>query len=78
VGITPYSNQPSENKAVSLPKVNFTANLTIGKAPLSVLFTGNCTGIPTGFNWTFGDGTYSTHNLTAIHTSTKPEILVME
>jgi PKD repeat protein len=65
-------NSTNENNTVSLPTSNFTANVTHGTAPLKVLFTSNSTGNPTGFNWTFGDGTYSNSNLTAIHTYTKP------
>ena len=66
-------NSTNKNNTVSLPTVNFTANVTHGTAPLNVLFTSNCTGNPTEFNWTFGDGIYSNHNLTAIHTYTQPE-----
>jgi PKD repeat protein len=65
-------NSTNENNTVSLPTVNFTANVTHGTVPLKVLFKSNCTGNPTEFNWTFGDGMYSNHNLTAIHTYTKP------
>jgi PKD repeat protein len=65
-------NSTNKNNTVSLPTVNFTANVTHGTAPLNVLFTSNCTGNPTEFNWTFGDGIYSNHNLTAIHTYTQP------
>jgi len=65
-------NSTNENNTVSLPTSNFTANVTHGTAPLKVLFTSNSTGNPTEFNWTFGDGTYSNSNLTAIHTYTKP------
>jgi PKD repeat protein len=57
---------------VTLLTANFTAKVTSGKAPLNVLFTSNCTGNHTGFNWTFGDGEYSKQNLTSIHTYTKP------
>lgn len=66
------NNWMSENDAVSISTVNFTANLTTGTAPLDVLFTSNYTENPKEFNWTFGDGTYSNHNLTAIHTYTQP------
>jgi PKD repeat protein len=65
-------NSTNKNNTVSLPSVNFAANVTHGTAPLNVLFTSNCTGNPTEFNWTFGDGIYSNHNSTAIHTYTQP------
>jgi PKD repeat protein len=65
-------NSTYEENIITDLTVDFNANVTSGKAPLNVLFTSNCTGNPTGFNWTFGDGTYSTHNLTAIHTYTQP------
>jgi PKD repeat protein len=65
-------NSTNKNNTVSLPSVNFTANVTHGMAPLNVLYTSNCTGNPTEFNWTFGDGTNSMQNLTAIHTYIQP------
>lgn len=65
-------NSTNENNTVSPLTANFTANITQGTAPLKVLFTSNCTGNPTKFNWTFGDGTYSNNNLTAIHTYVQP------
>ena len=65
-------NSTNENNTVFLPTANFTANLTHGTAPLKVLFTSNCTGNPTEFNWTFGDGTCSNQNIAATHTYTQP------
>ncbi len=47
-------------KAVTKPVANFTGNVTSGKAPLTVAFTDKSAGIPTSWNWTFGDGTNST------------------
>lgn len=66
------SNGTIEESLATPPTADFTANVTSGKAPLKVLFTSNCTGNPTEFNWTFGDGTNSSQNLTAIHTYTHP------
>jgi hypothetical protein len=39
---------------------NFTANVTSGTAPLAVRFTDASTGVPTTWNWSFGDGASST------------------
>jgi len=38
------------------PVANFTANVTSGTAPLDVWFTDTSTGVPTTWNWSFGDG----------------------
>jgi len=38
------------------PVANFTGTPVIGTAPLTVLFTDLSTNMPTGWNWTFGDG----------------------
>jgi PGF-pre-PGF domain-containing protein len=42
------------------PVAAFSANQTSGIVPLAVLFTDNSTNIPTAWNWSFGDGNYST------------------
>jgi PKD repeat protein len=48
---------------------NFTSNMTFGTAPLTVQFiTGD---YAYGWDWNFGDGTYS-DNRTPIHTYSKP------
>lgn len=41
-------------------RANFTSNVTVGPAPLSVQFTDTSNGAPTKWNWQFGDGTNST------------------
>jgi PKD repeat protein len=66
------NNCTTGESTVTLPTADFTANVTDGKVPLKVLFTSNCTGNPTEFKWTFGDGIYSNQSLTAIHTYTRP------
>ena len=45
---------------VSAPKANFSANVTSGKAPLTVQFTDTNANIPTYWLWSFGDGHIST------------------
>ncbi|MFA5415166.1 MAG: kelch repeat-containing protein [Methanoregula sp.] len=44
---------------ISSPIANFTANITAGTAPLTVRFTDTSTGSPNGWNWSFGDGSFS-------------------
>ena len=41
------------------PVANFTANVTSGCGPLTVQFTDQSTGSPTGWNWEFSNGTLS-------------------
>jgi PKD repeat protein len=45
--------------AVPAPVANFTANVTTGTSPLSVLFTDLSKNIPTGWGWYFGDEKYT-------------------
>jgi PKD repeat protein len=53
------------------PVANFTASLTTGFVPLSVIFNDTSTNIPTSWQWDFGDGTNATvQNLT--HTYSAP------
>jgi PKD repeat protein len=42
------------------PVTNFITNVTNGDIPLNVQFTDTSTGIISAYNWSFGDGTYST------------------
>ncbi len=46
--------------ATPLPVANFWGSPVSGNAPLNVTFKDNSTGSPTSWNWSFGDGTYST------------------
>jgi len=45
---------------VQAPVSNFTANVTIGLSPRTILFTDLSTGAPTQWNWSFGDNETST------------------
>jgi PKD repeat protein len=56
-------------KGITPPVANFYGKPTYGKAPLSVTFTDTSTGSPTGWYWTFGDGTNSTEQ-NPVHTYT--------
>jgi PKD repeat protein len=46
--------------AVTAPVASFTTNTTSGTAPLTVQFNDTSSNTPTSWNWSFGDGTYST------------------
>lgn len=64
---------PSTPTPTQKPTSSFTADITDGKAPLTVTFTDTSTGgVPTSWYWDFGDGTNSADTKTAIHTFTNP------
>ena len=50
-----------------IPVANFWGSPKSGDAPLNVTFTDISTGSPTAWNWSFGDGTYSTQQ-SPVHT----------
>jgi hypothetical protein len=52
------------------PLPNFTSNVTSGLLPRTIRFTDTSTGAPTGWNWSFGDGTHATSQ-DPVHTYTK-------
>jgi len=45
---------------VDPPIAGFTMNVTSGSVPLTVQFNDTSTGAPTAWNWSFGDGAFST------------------
>ena len=53
------------------PVAAFSASSVSGKAPLKVQFTDKSKGSPTSWNWSFGDGTFSTVK-SPTHKYTKP------
>ena len=56
-----------------MPVADFSANVTSGTAPLTILFTDTgIGGAPTSWYWDFGDGINSKHAMNATHTFTKP------
>ncbi|MFZ2498413.1 PKD domain-containing protein [Methanosarcina sp.] len=63
-------NQILKNQAPKVPLAAFSASPTSGYTPLTVNFTDRSTGSPTLWNWSFGDGTYSTQKNPA-HTYSK-------
>ncbi|MFA7198515.1 MAG: PKD domain-containing protein, partial [Methanoculleus sp.] len=57
---TGYITVTSGGSGGDAPVANFTADVTSGKAPLTVNFTDLSTGSPTSWLWDFGDGTNAT------------------
>jgi PKD repeat protein len=52
----------------SAPVANFTTNVTIGTVPLAVMFNDTSANKPSDWNWSFGDGNFSTQqNVTYIY-----------
>ncbi|AKB28648.1 cell surface protein [Methanosarcina siciliae T4/M] len=73
VTLTVDNKNGTDSKVVTvtvLAQPVFSASPTSGKTPLSVSFTDESTGSPTAWNWTFGDGTYSTEK-NPVHTYEK-------
>ncbi len=54
------TNYINVEKALEKPVANFWGSPRSGNLPLNVTFTDNSTEAPTAWNWSFGDGTYST------------------
>ncbi|MFA5415070.1 MAG: DUF2341 domain-containing protein, partial [Methanoregula sp.] len=64
--IRSYSTTPPAESGL-LPVVNFTANRTVGNAPLAVRFNETSLYYPTSWSWDFGDGATSTEQ-NPVHT----------
>jgi hypothetical protein len=67
----------SVTEPVPPPVSNFTANVTVGLSPRTILFTDLSTGSPTMWNWSFGDNEFAsvqhpvhTYRLVGNHTVT--------
>jgi PGF-pre-PGF domain-containing protein len=54
------SNYITVTSSIIPPTASFIGTPTAGTAPLTVHFTDTSTGPPMGWNWSFGDGNYST------------------
>jgi PGF-pre-PGF domain-containing protein len=54
------SNYITVTSIIIPPTASFIGTPTAGTAPLTVQFTDQSTGSPTSWNWSFGDGSYST------------------
>ena len=62
--VQPYgATEPTHGAYIDMslpPTAGFSANVTVGTAPLTVQFTDASTNGPVDWLWSFGDGTYST------------------
>lgn len=74
VHLTVYNSGGSDSfdrevsvKGASPPKAMFTANISMGHAPVTVAFTDRSSGNPHSWRWDFGDGT-SSHEQNPLHT----------
>ncbi len=54
------SNSSASNRTASIPVAQFTSNIVMGFAPLTVQFTDTSMNLPTAWAWNFGDGNFST------------------
>jgi PGF-pre-PGF domain-containing protein len=54
------SNYINVTSSIIPPTASFTGTPTTGAVPLTVQFTDTSNGSPTSWNWSFGDGSYST------------------
>jgi PKD repeat protein len=76
INIGRYGNTEYASKSKSyvitpiLLVANFSSNITEGYAPVCVAFNDISTGEPTAWNWSFGDGAYSTSR-DSVHTYNK-------
>jgi PKD repeat protein len=53
------SNSTNSNTGVVIPVAQFSSNIAMGFAPLTVQFTDTSLNLPTGWYWDFGDGNTS-------------------
>ena len=54
------TNSSASNSTASIPIAQFTSNVVMGFAPLTVQFTDTSLNLPTAWAWNFGDGNFST------------------
>jgi PKD repeat protein len=58
--VAPYDYRNPNPATWNIPAPSFITNVTSDLGPLSVQFTDTSTGTITGWNWSFGDGTFDT------------------